>query len=378
MNSYPKPIPNIKCPECGAEGIIDGLDFCKFSVLTNPDKSTMTFTCKQCGQPIIVSRDQVAVSPDLLFRTIGLLGTSNGMIQPLDNSVCEQLIIKLPDGHQTTITNGTAKMQFKDPKTGELLFEATMAIGKEPEFLLTPGIYREYRLPQSVDRVLAISQRAIVAPELQDKVQLWQRPVLGSDGRCSSIRIAAVVSSPDVLPENQLNVICHLFAIPDMSQYSPWLRQMIDAIEQSNEGDFAAAILDYARACEMFIGDYVRATLRETTSFDDHLINQVSGCGVGERVARLLPLLTVDPSAYSGAQQSWERDVKSMRDNNVVHVLRDVNADECRQAHDSAYWFVRALQSQCKFEAGKTWDYWARPTQESRPENPGEQTHCCT
>jgi len=369
MSTFPKPTPNIECPECGAKGIIDGSDFCTFSVLPDSDASTMTFTCRHCGEPIVVSRDQVAVSADVLFRAIGLLGTSQGMVQPFDANVCEQVTIKDQDGHQTTITSGTAKMEFKDPKTGELLFEATIAIGKEPEFLLTPGIYREYRLPEPVDKVLAISQRAIVAPELQDKIQLWQRPVPGSDGRYSSIRVAAVVGSPDILPGNKVNVVCHLFVIPNMSQYAPWLRQMIDAIEQSNEGDFEAAILDYARACEMFIGDYVRATLRQTANLDDHLTKQVTQCSVVERVTKLLPLLTVDAKAYGDAQHSWERDVKSLRDNNVAHAPYDVNAGECQKAHDSAYWFIRAVQSQCKFEEGRTWDYWARLTKSGDPES---------
>jgi hypothetical protein len=369
VNRFAKPTPDIKCLECGAEGIIDGSDFCKFSVLANSDESTMTFTCKRCGKPIIVLRDQVAVSPDPLFQTIGILGTSNGMIQPIDNDACGRITINYSDGHKTIIDSGTAKMQFRDPKTGRLLFETTMEIGKEPEFLLSPGIYREYPLPEPVDKIFAISLRAIVAPELEDKVELWLRPVQDGDGRYSSIRTAVATSSPDVLPENRVNVICHLFAVREMSQYALWLRQMFEAIEQTNEGNFETALLDYARACEIFIGDYLRRTLRQVYNFDDALAKQVAGTQADERVARILPLLTVDPRAYDDAKKAWRKNVKDVRDKKVAHVPVTIEKEECWKAHDSAYWFIRALQSQCKFEAGKKWDYWARPTENGEPEN---------
>jgi hypothetical protein len=161
MSSYPKPTPMVKCPECGAEGIIDGSDFCEFRVPTSPDESTMTFTCKCCGKPIIISRDCVAASRDPLFQTIGMLGTSRGMIQPNDHDPpVGKVILKGQDGTQTVVRSGTLTGRVPDPRTGQLR-PLTVGIGREPEFLLSRGTYRDYPLPEPVNRVFTLALKAM-------------------------------------------------------------------------------------------------------------------------------------------------------------------------------------------------------------------------
>ena len=369
MSTFPKPTPNVKCLECGAEGIVDGSDFCTFSVLANSDESTMVFTCKRCGEPIVISRDCVAASLDPLFQTIGTLGTSRGMIQPNDHDPLEKVILKRPDGTQTIVLSGTLTVQVPDPRTGELR-PLAIEVGREPEFLLSRGTYRDYPLPEPADRVFTLALKAMDPPGLGDKVQLWLRPIQDSGGHYSSVRIAATTSSPEVLPGNQVNVLCHLFAVSDMSRYAPWLGQMIEAIEQTAEGDFEATLLDYARACEMFIGDFLRQTMRLVRNLDDDSVDQVMEMrDVGPRVTRLLPLLTADPRGYRDAQKAWEQNVQTIRNSRIAHAPLSINSKECQEARDSAYWFIRAIQSQCQFDVGKTWDYWARLTKNGNPEN---------
>ena len=369
MNSYPKPTPEIKCLECGTEGTVDGSDFCNFSVSANSDESTMVFMCKRCGKPIIISRDCVAASPDPLFQTIGMLGTTRGMIQPNDHDPpVAKVILKGQDGTQTVVRSGTLTVRVPDPRTGELR-PLTIGIGREPEFLLSCGTYRDYPLPEPVDRVFTLALKAMDPPDLGDEVQFWLRPIQDSNGRYSSIRVAATTSSPEVLSENQVNVLCHLFAVPDMSRYAPWLGQMIEAIEQTAEGDLETAVLDYARACEVFVEDFLRQSMRLVKSLDDSYVGQVMEMrDVGLRVTSLLPLLTADPRGYNDAQKAWKQNVQTIRNRRIAHTPRGINSRECQEAHDSAYWFIKAVQNQCLFDAGKTWDYWARPTTKSRPE----------
>ena len=363
MNTFPKPTPNVECSECGAKGTIDGSDLSTLSVLRSPDESTMTFTCRQCGKPIIVSRDCVAVSLDPLFQTIGMLGTSRGMIQPNDHDPIDKVILNHPDGTQTVVRSGTLIVQRPDPKTGELR-PLAIEVGKTPEFLLSPGTYRDYPLPEPADKVFTLALQAWDPPGLEDKVQLWLRPIRDSAGHYFSVRLAVTTSSPEVLPGNRVNVLCHLLAVPDMSRYAPWLGQMIEAIEQTAEGDFEAALLDYARACEMFVGDYLRRTMRLVNNLDNDSVSQVMDMrDVGSRVTRLLPLLTVDPRGYRDAQRAWEQNVQTLRNTKIAHVPLGIDSKECQEAHDSAYWFIRAVQSQCTFEVGRAWDYWTRPTE---------------
>jgi len=370
MHSFERPTPRVVCPHCEKEGIIDGSDFCTFSVLPAYE-STMTFTCNQCGKPIVVSRDQVAVSRDSLFQIVGMLGTGRGMIQLNDNGPCFRVILKHPDGSKTVENSGTLTAQVPDPATRRLRPFA-MKIGEKPEFFLSPGIYRDYLLPEPADKVFALLLKAIVPSGVQDGLQLWLRRVQDGSGHYSSVRIAAATNTPNLLPDNRVNVICHLFEVADASKCATWLMQMCEAVDQTNEGDFGAAILDYARACEIFVGDYLRQTLRQADSFDEPLMQRIEHAQINERVTDILPLLYTNKAAYRYAEQAWRKNVKKIRDDRVAHVPHNITNKECQEAHDSAYWFIRALQSQCKFEAGKTWDYWARPTKESRPENPGK------
>jgi len=290
---------------------------------------------------------------------IGLVGTTNGMLQLIDESVCTPIVIHDSEGHEKVIDNGSVHLQFNDPKTGKLLLETTMQIGKEPTFLLTPGVWRDYVLQQPVDKILAIGLMPMVSTQLQDQVQLWSKFIKGSDGRYSAIRIVASTSSSGLLQQSQLNAICHFFVIPDMSIYSPWLRQLIKGGEQARAENFDGAVLDYARACEMFIGDFLRASLRRVQGLDDKRIKKVLETPIGDRVAKLLPVLTADITACSDAQQAWQIDVANVRNDKIAHDSSDVTKEEVQRAYDSAYWFIRAIQSQCKFEEGLRWNFWA-------------------
>jgi hypothetical protein len=360
MSQFAEPTSDITCPDCGEQGFIGESSFNTFSIGRQPDPFSMSFTCKRCKKPILVPRDKVAVSPDPLFQILGVLGTTSGMIQPTDEDVLESVVLVDSNGNKTVIRSGTAKAQLGDPKSGKPGTEVTIQIGKEPSFFVSPGVYREYLLPEPVDKVLTIELLPLVAPELLDKVQLSATPVRGSDGRYSSIRIAVATSATGILPEGRVNAICHFYVVPSMSLYAPWLRQVFEAIGQTNEGNFETALLDYSRACEIFIGDFLRETLRRTENFGDKLIEQVvKRAQVSDRVNRLLPLLTIDAAAYSDAQEAWNNDVKDLRDKKVAHVPLSVTRDEVRKAHDSAYWFIRAIQSQCRFEEGRQWDFWA-------------------
>ena len=372
MNTFPKPTPNVECPECSARGMVDGSDVYTFSVLATYD-STMTFTCNQCGKPIVVSRDQVAVSRDPLFQIVGMLGISRGMIQPNDNGPYFRVVLKHPDGSETVENSGTLTTQVPDPTTGRLR-SLTMKIGEKPEFLLSSGIYRDYVLPEPADKVFTLLLKASVPSELGDKLQLWLRKVQDSSGRCSSVRMAATTDTPDLLPDNRVNVICHLFLVTDASRYATWLMQMCEAVDQTNQGDFGAAILDYARACEIFVGDYLRHTLRQTDSLNEPLMRRIEAAQINERVTDILPLLHIDPAAYKDAEQAWRKKVKKIRDDRVAHVPHNITKRECQEAHDSAYWFIRALQSQCRFEEGGAWDYWARLRRERSTESKEAKT----
>jgi len=371
MSGFAEPTPDMKCLDCGTKGIISGSDFCTLDFGHEPDATSMVFACRHCGMLIPVSRDKVSVSPDPLFQIIGILGTSGGMLQLLDMDIRERPARRhvrepdaMPDPHAEECKSADPEVANLESPMATNILDRLAHMPSRLEYLISPGIFREYVFREPVDKVFTMGLIPLVPPELRDKVLLIATPVKNSDGRCASIRISASTSSPDILPEEDLNAICHFYVAQDISIYAPWLRQFIKGIQQAMDGNFEAAVLDYARAGEMFINSYLRQARKQTGTLNGKLSEKaLRKTRISDRVRELLPLVTVDTSAYGDAQQAWWINVKTVRDERIAHMSDDdISSDEAQEAHDSAYWFIRAIQSQCIFANGRDWDFWANKT----------------
>jgi hypothetical protein len=322
----------------------------------------MIFNCK-CGKEIVVSRDQVAVSSDPLFQAIGMLGSAKGMIQPADHIVLEKVTLQNPDGTTTVSHKGHLTITVSDPETGETR-QIPVEVGGKQELLLTPGIHRDFSLPRPADKVFVLALKVMEPSDVGDSVQPWLHRIRNDTGRYSSIRIGATTSASATLPDGKVNVLCHLFAVSDLSMYAPWFEQMLQAIEDTTNENSRAAVLDYSRACEMFISDYLQQTMKLVKNLDGDFIGQIMKLArsVEAQVTRLLPSFSTDAAGYRDAQQSWAQNVQAVRNQRVAHVPLGISDEQCRQAYESAYWFIRAIQNQCPFDEGKTWDYWTKLT----------------
>lgn len=169
MSTFAKPVPDVTCPDCGAQGTIGGSGMCNFRTGPNPDTSTVIFNCK-CGKEIAVSRDQVAVSSDPLFQAIGMLGSAKGMIQPADNVVLEKVTLQNPDGTTTVSHKGHLTITVLDPETGETR-QIPVEVGGKQELLVTPGIHRDLSLPRPADKVFVLALKVMEPSDVGDSME---------------------------------------------------------------------------------------------------------------------------------------------------------------------------------------------------------------
>ena len=371
-------IGTLTCPGCSKRGRLGSNNFCVINYNWSADEhGSMSTTCSRCGTRIPLAVEHLALSDELYFAVQAFLGPG-GVLRPLDKPVCTLVRYTKADGTHQEVSKGTVRVDLGRKPSGGAKSPLVMTIGERPVFEVMPGVTKVHTLPAAFETVLPVKLDLREPSSLVGHVSMVGRVELDPNHENDTLVVMLTTDSLDRSSREPCNVLCHVYGIPIGSRLRPWARLYFEAIGHTMNGMHATAILDYARASEAFVEDYIQEILVETRLSSRPLADKLlHDCWrISDRIKDVLPLIFEKKDGWQagtdvewkGIKAEWGTCVATQRNSEKVthgtHELpnatesHDPSLQDAEKARKSVFLLIRGMQKRCPVEKKSMWSYW--------------------